>query len=93
MLGAAGLTITPEARELLLSRLGADRALSRSEIEKLALYAGGKGTIEIDDVEAVVGDASELAIDTMIMAAAAAMPPGRCPSSTAPWPPARARKA
>jgi DNA polymerase-3 subunit delta len=62
VLGAARLSIAPDAQELLLSRLGADRALSRGEIEKLALYAHGKARIEAEDVEAIVGDASELAI-------------------------------
>lgn len=70
VLGAAGLEITPEARELLLARLGADRALSRAELEKLTLYASGKTTIEADDVEAIVGDSSELAIDRILAAAA-----------------------
>jgi len=70
VLGAAGLRITGDARELLASRLGADRALSRGEIEKLALYAAGKETIQVDDVEAIVGDASELALDRVVMAAA-----------------------
>ena len=66
-----GLKITPDARELLVARLGADRALSRGEVEKLALYAAGKGTIDVDDVEAIVGDASELAMDRIVDAAAA----------------------
>jgi DNA polymerase-3 subunit delta len=64
-----GLTISPEARELLLARVGADRALSRNEIEKLALYAGGKREVEAGDVEAIVGDASELTIDRILNAA------------------------
>ena len=66
----AGLGIAPDARILLVSRLGADRALSRAEVEKLALYAKGKSQIEIDDVDAIVGDASELAIDRIVNAAA-----------------------
>jgi DNA polymerase III subunit delta len=65
------LTITPEAQRLLVSRLGADRALSRGEIEKLALYAYGKARIEEDDVEAAVGDASEQSMDRIILAALA----------------------
>ncbi len=69
VLGAAKLDISPEAKELLLTRLGADRALSRNEIEKLALYARGKARIEIDDVDAIVGDAAELAVDRVVMAA------------------------
>lgn len=70
VLAAHKLDISPEAKRLLVSRLGADRSLSRAEIEKLALYALGKPRIEEDDVEAVVGDASELAIDKIIAAAA-----------------------
>jgi DNA polymerase-3 subunit delta len=66
----AHLTITPEAREALVARLGADRALSRSEIEKLALFAQGKGQIDVGDVEAVVGDVSELALERVYFAAA-----------------------
>jgi DNA polymerase-3 subunit delta len=62
--------ITPEARRLLLARLGADRALSRAEIAKLALYAHGKSLIDENDVDAAVGDAAELALDRIVMAAA-----------------------
>jgi DNA polymerase-3 subunit delta len=69
VLAGARLKITPEALRGLVARLGADRALSRAEIEKLALYANGKGTIEQEDVEAAVGDAAELAIDRVVLAA------------------------
>ena len=65
----AKMQITPEAKRLLLARLGADRALSRAEIDKLVLYAHGKGMIEESDVEAAVGDAAELALDRIVMAA------------------------
>jgi DNA polymerase III subunit delta len=71
VLGAGGLAITPEAREVLLSRLGADRALTRQEVAKLALYAHGRGTVEVEDVEAIVGDACELALDKIPLAVAA----------------------
>jgi DNA polymerase III subunit delta len=67
---AAKVQITPEAKRLLLLRLGADRALSRAEIDKLALYAHGKSLIDESDVEAAVGDAAELALDRIVMAAA-----------------------
>lgn len=70
VLKANALEITPDARELLVSRLGADRALSRNEIEKLALFAAGNGTIEASDVDTVVGDAAELALDRIPNAAA-----------------------
>ena len=42
--GAAKAADHAGRQRLLLARLGADRALSRAEIEKLALYAHGKST-------------------------------------------------
>jgi DNA polymerase-3 subunit delta len=65
----AGLTIAPDARAALLPLLGGDRLATRSEIRKLALYARGTGRVELDDVVAVVADASQLALDTLIDAA------------------------
>ncbi len=62
-LGQAGLTIEPEAKELLLSLLGQDRLTTRSELEKLALYAHGLGRVETGHVEAIVADASALVVD------------------------------
>lgn len=70
VLTAGGLGITSDARALLVGRLGADRALSRSEVEKLALYAAGDREVDVSHVEAIVGDASELAIDRIVSAAA-----------------------
>jgi DNA polymerase-3 subunit delta len=70
VLAAARMQIAPEARKLLVSRLGADRALSRAEVEKLTLYARGKARIEEADVEAAVGDAAETALDRVVLAAA-----------------------
>lgn len=70
VLEAHRLSITPEARELLVARLGADRALSRNEIEKLALFVAGRSTIELADVETIVGDAAETTLDRIPSAAA-----------------------
>jgi DNA polymerase-3 subunit delta len=69
VLAAARARITPEAKKLLVARLGADRALSRGEVEKLALFARDKPMIEESDVEAIVGDAAEMALDRVVMAA------------------------
>ena len=66
------LRIASEARELLVSRLGADRTLTRAEIEKLCLYASGRELISAGDVEAVVGDAADLALERIAEAAASA---------------------
>ncbi|MGI9481335.1 MAG: DNA polymerase III subunit delta [Hyphomicrobiales bacterium] len=60
------LRITNDARMLLVSVLGGDRALTRSEIEKLSLYCQGQGKVEISDVEAVCGDTSALTMDQML---------------------------
>jgi DNA polymerase-3 subunit delta len=66
----AKVSISSDARLALVDRLGADRALSRGEIEKLLLFVGSKSEITVEDVEAVVGDVSELAIERITFAAA-----------------------
>jgi DNA polymerase-3 subunit delta len=68
-LRAANLSIAPDARAALVPLLGGDRRASRAELRKLTLYAYGRERIEIDDVMAVVADASALALDSLIDAA------------------------
>jgi DNA polymerase-3 subunit delta len=63
------LTISADARAALVPLLGGDRRASRAELRKLALYASGQKQIEIDDVVAVVADASALALDALVDAA------------------------
>lgn len=70
MVREAGASMTTEARHALAERLGADRVLSRGEIEKLLIYAGEGAEIGLEDVETVVGDVSELAIERITFAAA-----------------------
>jgi DNA polymerase-3 subunit delta len=65
----AGMAITPSARALLISLIGGDRSASRSELEKLTLYAAGKHSIDVPDVMAVVADATLPALDSLIDAA------------------------
>src|SRR5712671_7205338 len=65
----AGTSITPNARALLASLIGGDRGASRSEIEKLTLYALGENRIDVPDVMAVVADATIPAVDSLIDAA------------------------
>ncbi|MEL6374039.1 MAG: DNA polymerase III subunit delta [Pseudomonadota bacterium] len=66
-----GHRISRDDKALLQSRLGADRALSRGEVTKLALYAHGRSEVTAQDIEAVIGDAAEVAMDRAILAAAA----------------------
>lgn len=61
-IAAANLTISAEAKAALIDGLGADRAASRAEIEKLCLYARDAGVIELADVAALVGDGAAFAI-------------------------------
>ena len=65
----AKLTIAPDARAALVSLIGGDRQASRSEIRKLALYAHGKDRVVLEDVIAVVADASALGLDAVVDAA------------------------
>jgi DNA polymerase III subunit delta len=65
----AGLAISPEARAALIPLLGGDRLASRHEIRKVALFTRGKKRVELEDVAAVVADASTLALDDLIDAA------------------------
>jgi len=65
----AGLSISPEARATLIPLLGGDRLASRHELRKLALFARGKTRVELDDVMAVVADASTLVLDGLVDAA------------------------
>ena len=63
---AAGLSLKADARNLLVTLLGGDRASSRSELRKLVLYAHGRAEIGVNDVTAVVSDASDLALDELV---------------------------
>lgn len=71
---AAGLAIAADARAALIPLLGGDRRASRGEIAKLATYARGQARVELDDVLAVIADASALALDAVVDAAFAGRP-------------------
>ena len=71
---SAGMELKPEARALLIPLLGGDRVASRNEIRKLVLYARGRTEIGVDDVVAVVSDASALALDDLVDTAFAGRP-------------------
>jgi len=65
-LRASNLKIAPDARAALTSLLGGDRQASRNEIRKVALYAHGQREVTLDDVVAIVTDASGLALDPIV---------------------------
>jgi len=63
------LAIDEGALNYAVSRLGSDRGITRSELEKLALYAMGEKTVTEAHVAAVMGDESELRMDEAFDAA------------------------
>jgi DNA polymerase-3 subunit delta len=73
-LKVASLRISPDARATLMASLGGDRQASRNELRKLTLFAHGRGEVTLDDVMAVVADASELKLDPIVDGAFAGKP-------------------
>lgn len=69
-LAADGLTVSPDASAYLTANLGSDRGVTRSELQKLALYAQGRGEVALADAVAVVGDSAALSLDDLCFAAA-----------------------
>src|SRR6266700_3089357 len=70
----SNLRIAADARAVLTALLGGDRQASRNELKKLALYGHGKTEVTLDDVMAVVADASELRVDPIVDGAFAGKP-------------------
>jgi DNA polymerase-3 subunit delta len=68
-LKGAGLALDDDARETLVALLGEDRLSTRSEIGKLVLAAHGRQRITLEDVEALVCDASATAHDDAVLQA------------------------
>ncbi len=64
------IRVSPDAMAYLCANLGADRGLSRSELEKLALYVGPGAEVSLADAATAVGNSSALSLDNVVMAAA-----------------------
>ncbi len=60
MIRADGKSISADALALLTASLGADRALTRGEVNKLLLYVGASAGVEIEDIEAIITDAARI---------------------------------
>ena len=65
----AGAAIEADALTWLSGHLGADRAATRAELEKLALYAGPGGRVDLGTAMACVGDLAGLSLDDALFAA------------------------
>jgi len=59
-----------EARSYLEQNLGNDRGISRSELEKLAIFAGPNGRLTIDDIGTMIGDNTSMTLTDIAFSAA-----------------------
>lgn len=66
----SGLSVEPDALAYLVDHLGGDRALSRQEIEKLALYKSNEPDVAVtlDDAMACAGDTAAFDLDDLVYA-------------------------
>jgi DNA polymerase-3 subunit delta len=69
ILGDAGVSIDPDAVTWLATRLGADRAVTHSEIGKLALFVGAHGKVDLEAARNCTGDLAGLSLDDALFAA------------------------
>jgi DNA polymerase III subunit delta len=60
-----GFDLEPAAARMLVERLGPRPMRLRTELERLALWAGEGGSVGSDDLEAMIADTSEEAIWTL----------------------------
>ena len=63
------IRIDAEAVAWLVDHLGADRGLSRRELEKLALYAGDGGSVSVEAAALLVGDSAAFEMDDAVLGA------------------------
>lgn len=70
-LSELGIAVETEALGWLAGQLGADRAITAREVEKLALYAGEGGRVDLDAARMCVGDLAGLSLDDALFAATA----------------------
>jgi DNA polymerase III subunit delta len=66
---AEGVAVAPDALDWLVAHAGSDRGVVRAEVEKLALYAGQDGRIDIEAAQAISGDQADLSVEDALFAA------------------------
>ena len=69
-LGAFNVRATPDAHAYMMAHLGGDRRITRSELEKLALFVGNGNEANLEDTRKIIGDSSALALDQIAIAVA-----------------------
>lgn len=68
-LRAMEVNVEADAVTWLAGHLGADLAVTRSEIEKVALFAGVGGTVDLEMAQLCVGDLAGLSLEDALFAA------------------------
>ncbi len=66
---AEHVAVAPDALDWLVRHAGSDRGIVRSEVEKLALFAGDGGRIDMATAQLVAGDQAELSVEDALFAA------------------------
>jgi len=66
----AGLSADPDAMAFLIDHLGGDRRLTRSELQKLVIYMGSPGRVQLADAIACIGDTAALSMDDLVLSTA-----------------------
>ncbi len=67
----AGVSVDSDAVAWLSVQLGSDQASTRQELEKLALFVGRGGRVDLDAASTCVGDLAGLSLDDALFAATA----------------------
>ena len=71
VMSAHSVSVDADALAYLCVNLGADRMVSRMELEKLALFAGEGGRVSLEDALASVGDSATVTLDDISFAVGA----------------------
>jgi DNA polymerase-3 subunit delta len=71
ILSESGVAVDADALAWLGGQLGADQAATRNEVEKLALYAGRDGHVDVTTARVCVGDLAGLSLDDALFSATA----------------------
>ena len=71
---ARKISVSRDALRYLKTQLGSDRLITRSELEKLAVFKGEQGEISFEEARLCIGDSSEATLDDLVFAAASGHP-------------------
>ena len=65
VMAEVGISMRPDALQYLITYLGSDRLATRSELNKLILYAGNNKEITLQTVIEIVGDGGPMVLDAI----------------------------